>query len=161
MSRNLKRVILGFDAVRALLFRDHARQADFVAELEIASSYGYVPLYPAMTLGALESGLADAEKHRLRYRLQKVMYELSKGSLIGIPSNEEWLSSFQLLEESPISKYVEFADLVGLSMATQCGAAILTEDEHFLSYIARYAPEVPVPPFRQTLKETIGEAEPM
>lgn len=161
MSSGSKRVILGFDAVRALLFRDHEHQAEFVAELEVASSYGYVPLYPAMTLSALDASFIEAKEQQLRRRLAEIVFKLDKGSYIGLPDNDEWTGAFQLQHENHKAAQVEFADFIALTMAIRRDAAVLTKDESFISLIARSAPAVLMPPFRQTLGKATGEAKPM
>lgn len=161
MKNRAKHVILGSDAVRALLFRGHTHQAEVVAELEVAGSYGYTPLYPAMTLSALDFGFREGENRQLRRKLNEFISGLDKGSFIGVPSNEEWLSSIELLQSGSMAEEVEFADVVVLSMAIQRGAAILTVDKPFISYLTHNVPEIPIPPFQKTLEEATGEAKPM
>lgn len=161
MSGEPKRVILGSDAVRALLFHGHARQAEFVAELEVASSFGYTLLYPTVTLDALRMTLGGARRKEPRRRLKELTHKLDKGSFIGHTDADELEGAFQLLRNTLGIFNVEHADVIALSMAIRRDAAILTKDESFLKLIAHSAPKVRIPPFRQTLEKTIREAKPM
>lgn len=155
--------MLGGDALRALLIKGHKRQAEYVEELEVASSLGYLPLYNVMSITTLNLDLLKEGQVDARKKLSELVPKLEEESFLCLPTAQDIVQSYhyQLLDDVAVDEEVPYVDVIGLVMAMRLQTAYLTKEKDVATFIARIAPDVQLPPFHQTLKLTRKEGEPM
>lgn len=156
-----KYVILASDAMYSLL-KDEPDQHEFVAELEVAHRLqGCVPMYPLSNLLQLNEKLSRDYNIKRRRNFNKFVMDLATGPYLGIPTGEDVRLGVQIFDsvltgQNQHHQPVSFQDSLGLAMAIRLSAPLLTKDPMFVDLILKTAPDVPLPPFQDTLKAVEG-----